>query len=123
MRIYGDGGQTRDFTFIDNVVQANLLAASVGAARCSGAVVNVGAGDRISLLEAIEIIQRVSGNAIPVVHEDVRPGDVKHSLASLDRARDVLGYDPQVDVREGLRRTWEWTTQHGQDDLLSAAVR
>jgi UDP-glucose 4-epimerase len=123
MRIYGDGGQTRDFTFIENVVQANLLAASVGAARCSGAVVNVGAGDRISLLEAIEIIRRVSGNAIPVMHDDVRPGDVKHSLASLERARDVLGYDPQVDVREGLRRTWEWATQHGQDDLLTAAVR
>lgn len=122
MRIFGDGEQTRDFTYIDNVVQANLLASSTSAERCSGSVVNVGGGSRISLLEVIEVLRKETGSAIPVVHDPARAGDVKHSLASLTRAGRVLGYEPLVDVRDGLRRTWDWTTQRGQDDILSAVA-
>lgn len=120
MRIFGDGEQTRDFTYVDNVVQANLLAASAPAERCSGVVVNVGGGTRISLLEVIDIIREQTGSSIPVIHDHPRAGDVKHSLADLERAERVLGYVPLVDVPDGLRRTWDWMLLHGKGDVVSA---
>jgi UDP-glucose 4-epimerase len=123
MRIYGDGSQTRDFTYVDNVVHANLLASSLPAERCSGWAINVGGGTRSSLLEIIEILQAETGSDFPVIHDPSRAGDVRHSLASLIRAEHILGYEPQVDVRDGLRRTWDWTTRRGQDDVLSAVAR
>ena len=122
MRIYGDGTQTRDFTYIDNVVHANLLASSAPAPQCNGYVVNVGGGARISLLDVVDVLRLETGSAIPVIHDAPRAGDVMHSLASLVRAEAVLGYVPIVNVRDGLRRTWEWTTQHGQDDVLNAVA-
>ncbi len=122
MRIYGDGTQTRDFTYIDNVVHANLLASSVPARQCNGSVVNVGGGARVSLLDVVDVLRVETGSEIPVTHDAPRPGDVMHSLASLVRAREVLGYVPIVNVHEGLRRTWEWTTQHGQDDVINAVA-
>jgi UDP-glucose 4-epimerase len=104
----GDGGQTRDFTYIDNVVAANLLAATGPASRVSGGVCNVGAGQRTSLLELVELIGAVSGRPVSVEHRPERAGDVRDSLASLERARALLGYQPLVPLREGLARTWEW---------------
>jgi UDP-glucose 4-epimerase len=108
MRVFGDGQQTRDFTYIDNVVRANLLAAEGPTERVSGQVANVGAGARTSLLELVDAVRRVTGRPIQVEHLPPRAGDVRDSLASLARAERVLGYVPQVGLEEGLRRLWQW---------------
>ncbi|MFN8580275.1 MAG: SDR family oxidoreductase [Gemmatimonadaceae bacterium] len=109
MPIYGDGQQTRDFTYIDNVVSANVLAATGPADRVSGWCVNVGAGEQTSLLELVRLVEDVSGRPIRVEHRPERAGDIRDSLASLDRARSVLGYEPVVPLHEGIRRLWQWT--------------
>lgn len=111
MPIYGDGLQTRDFTYIDNVVEANVLAATGPADRVSGWCVNVGAGEQTSLLDLVRLVEEVSGRSIRVEHRPERQGDIRDSLASLARARSVLGYDVAVPMREGIRRLWEWTAQ------------
>jgi nucleoside-diphosphate-sugar epimerase len=102
--IYGDGEQTRDFCFIDNVVSANLLAA--GAARkLSGEVVNIACGERVSLNTLWGMVGRVTGFSADPRHEPARPGDVRDSLADIQRARDLIGYHPTVLLEEGLGRT------------------
>lgn len=107
-RLHGDGGQTRDFTYVDNVVDANLLAASQAAAKASGRVFNVGAGGRTSLLELLELIGAVAGTKIESVHDAPREGDVRDSLASLERIEEGLGYRPAISLRDGLELTWRW---------------
>lgn len=104
-RVHGDGGQTRDFTFVGDAIRANLLAAD--APRASGHVMNVGGGARTSLNELLETIRQVTGTKVQAVHEPARAGDVRDSLAALDRAGDLLGYVPQVSLREGLGRLLE----------------
>ncbi|MGE0442812.1 MAG: SDR family oxidoreductase [Gemmatimonadales bacterium] len=106
-RINGDGGQTRDFTYVDNVVEANFLAATGPAERVNGWVVNAGAGGRTSLLDLVERIRAVTGLNLRIESGPPRPGDVRDSMASLERAGRVLGYRPLVDLEEGLRRTWQ----------------
>lgn len=106
--LYGDGLQTRDFTYVDNVVAANLLAAERPAGVVSGAVVNCGAGQRASLLDLVQRIEAVTGKRVRVEHRPPREGDVRDSQAGLERARALLGYEPQVTLDEGLRRTWAW---------------
>ena len=106
--VYGDGGQTRDFTYVDNVIDANVRAASEPASRVNGWAVNVGAGARTSLLELLAAVELVSGGTIAVDRRPPRPGDVRDSLAGLDRARSVLGYVPTVPLDAGLAITWEW---------------
>src|SRR2546422_5395980 len=106
--LYGDGHQTRDFTYVDNVVDANLLAASAPGARVNGWPVNVGAGARTSLLGLIGLIGGVAGHQVDFVHQPPRSGDVRASLASLDRAERILGYKPRISLEAGLRRTWTW---------------
>ncbi|MFN2565796.1 MAG: NAD-dependent epimerase/dehydratase family protein [Gemmatimonadaceae bacterium] len=106
--IFGDGAQTRDFTYVANVVDANLLAATAPAARASGHVVNVGAGERTSIRELLAMIEKVTGRPIARVHHPPRAGDVRDSLAGLERAAARLGYRPEVPLTDGLRRTWEW---------------
>ncbi|MEZ4415132.1 MAG: SDR family oxidoreductase [Gemmatimonadota bacterium] len=106
--IHGDGGQTRDFTYIDNAVQANLLACSRPAQAVSGEVFNVGGGERISVLDLWREVQRATGAAVDAVHGEVRSGDVRDSLADLSKGREQLGYEPKVGLREGLRRTCDW---------------
>lgn len=106
--IFGDGRQTRDFTFVENAVDANLLSAQRDATRVSGQVLNIGAGSRTSLLELIEMVQQTVGMEVNVLHAPDRPGDVRDSQAGLARAQSVLGYQPAVDVREGIRRLWAW---------------
>jgi UDP-glucose 4-epimerase len=101
--IYGDGLQTRDFTYIDNVVQANLLAASVPAA--AGLTFNAGSGQATSLLDMLARLQQILGTNLPPTFAPARIGDVRDSLADISRAREVLGYQPSVDLSEGLRRT------------------
>ena len=106
--VFGDGGQTRDFTYVANVVEANVLAAQAPAGTASGTVANIGAGERTSLLELVERIREVTGRSLLCTSSPARPGDVRHSLAGLERARQVLGYRPSVSLREGLQRTWQW---------------
>jgi UDP-glucose 4-epimerase len=103
--IYGTGEQSRDFTHIANVVQANLLAAEAPAA--SGEVFNVGAGESHSLNELVEVLNRIMGVDIAPEYADARPGDVMRSQADISKARELLGYEPTVDFEEGLVRTVE----------------
>ncbi|HBC93980.1 MAG TPA: LPS biosynthesis protein WbpP [Pelotomaculum sp.] len=104
--VYGDGNQSRDFTFIDNVVQANLLSMQAGTA--AGEVFNIACGKRITLNELLELLMEITGTRVDVVYTAARPGDVKHSLAGVEKAAGVLGYCPQIDMKEGLRLTVEW---------------
>ena len=105
--VYSDGLQTRDFTYIDNVVQANLAGCSAPKEAC-GKVFNIACGERVSLLDILEIVYAEAGKRVPPIFEPQRPGDVRDSLADISRARDLLGYDPQVTFREGLKNTFNW---------------
>jgi UDP-glucose 4-epimerase len=104
--IYGDGEQTRDFTFVENAVQANLLAFEAPSA--SGNVYNVGTGFAISLNKIVELLRGISGKKIEPKHDPPREGDIRDSLADIRRAKEDLGYEPAVMFEEGLRRTFEW---------------
>jgi len=106
--VFGDGEQTRDFTYVANVVEANVLAANAPAGLASGRVVNIGAGQRTSLLGLLDLVREVTGSRLPHTCQPRRGGDVRDSLAGLERAHQVLGYEPAVTVREGLQRTWAW---------------
>ena len=112
--IYGDGEQTRDFSHVTNVVQANLLAATVPGV--GGQVFNIACGQRYNLLELVATINRILGTDIAPVHTAPRAGDIKHSLADIARAREMLGYQVEVEFEEGLRRLIVWYKEHeGQD--------
>lgn len=106
--IYGDGETSRDFTFIQNTVEGNLLAASAPEEKVSGRVMNVATGVRITLNQVVEELRGITGYDGPVAYAPERAGDIKHSLADISLARELLGYAPSVDFREGLRRTVEW---------------
>jgi UDP-glucose 4-epimerase len=106
--IWGDGEQSRDFTFIENVVHANLLAAHAPAEAASGRVLNVATNSRISLNQVVDILRELTGYAGAVNHGPERSGDIKHSLADIGLAEQRLGYKVVVDFGEGLRRTVEW---------------
>lgn len=105
--IYGDGEQSRDFTYVANVVQANLLAASAPS-NAVGRVFNIACGERYTLLDLIAALNGILGADIEPIHAAPRPGDVRHSLADVSAAQKVLGYEPEAGFREGLRRTVEW---------------
>ena len=105
--IFGDGEQSRDFTYIENVVAANLSAAS--APKASGNVINVANGARITLNELLNELKQLTGRTdVTAEYRDSRVGDVRHSLADITLARELLGYESKVDVREGLKRTLDW---------------
>jgi UDP-glucose 4-epimerase len=104
--VHGDGQQSRDFTFVADVVRANLLAAE--APGVSGKVFNIACGNRTSLLELIGLINQMLGTDILPSYRDPRPGDVRHSQADISRARAELGYEPTTPVEQGLRRCLEW---------------
>lgn len=106
--IYGDGGQSRDFTYIDNVVEANLLAARADGSRIAGRVINVACGRAVSLLDVLASINRALGMQVRPVFAEPRAGDIRHSLADITLARELLGYEVSVGFDEGLRRTIEW---------------
>ncbi|HXG76913.1 MAG TPA: SDR family oxidoreductase [Gaiellaceae bacterium] len=101
--VYGDGEQSRDFTYVDNVVAANLLAAEAEGA--SGAIVNVATGSSITVNALADAIGELLGREVEKRYEPARPGDVRASWASLDEARRLLGYEPKIGLEEGLRRT------------------
>src|SRR6201987_5594534 len=106
--IFGDGTQSRDFTYIDNAVHANLLAAKAPATAVAGGVFNVATGTRADLNETFRILKKLTGYSGDVKYGPEREGDVKHSLADISSAEKHLGYKAQVDFEEGLRRTVEW---------------
>jgi UDP-glucose 4-epimerase len=109
--IFGDGEQSRDFTYIDNVVHANLLA--MGAEHTRGEAVNVACGRRVSLNQLLKILQDIIGSHVSPSYEEPRTGDVRHSLADIRRAKTVLNYDPGVRIEEGLRKTVEYFQKQG----------
>jgi len=111
LQVHGDGTQSRDFTYIDNVVSANLLAAAAPAASVSGKSYNVGCGSRTSLLEIIASLERLLGRPLAKRHLPVRVGDVPHTLADIGAAKRDMGYEPLVDFGEGLRRTVDYFTE------------
>ena len=105
--IYGDGEQSRDFTYIDNVVFANLQAGS--AKEASGKVINVANGQRITLNQLLDELKDLTGKQdVTAEYLEPRVGDVRHSLADITMARELLGYESKVDLREGLQRTIDW---------------
>ncbi|PYN85666.1 MAG: LPS biosynthesis protein WbpP [Candidatus Rokuibacteriota bacterium] len=106
LEVHGDGSQSRDFTYIDNVVEANLLAATSSGA--PGEVFNVGCGGRVSLLEIIVRLEAILGRRLERRHTPSRAGDVPHTLADVSKAKRLLGYSPLVDFDEGFRRTVEY---------------
>ena len=104
--VHGDGEQSRDFTYVDNVVQANLLACHAPGA--PGGVFNIGTGERHSLNELLRLLGGIVGRELDPERTEPRAGDVRHSLADIGQARSILGYEPRVRFEEGLRRTVEW---------------
>jgi nucleoside-diphosphate-sugar epimerase len=119
--IFGDGEQTRDFTYVDNAVQANLLAFE--APNASGRVFNVGVGGRVSLNTVIELLSKISGTPMEAKHDPPRDGDIRDSQADITQGRDFLGYNPQVDFEEGLRRTFDWYKTTAQAKAAQAQAQ
>lgn len=108
--IYGDGEQSRDFTYIDNVVDANLKAAET--TRGLGSIINVATGQRISLNQLLSDLKDLTGkNHLNAIYQEPRVGDVVHSLADISRARELLNFEPRVGLREGLQLTIDWWKQ------------
>lgn len=110
--VFGDGEQSRDFTYVDNVVEANLLAAR--AERTTGEVINVACGKAITVNAIIDMINELVGKNVKPVYADPRPGDIKHSLAGINMAQDLIGYEPTVTFELGLQRAIDWY----RDNLL-----
>jgi len=108
--VYGDGEQTRDFTYVDNAVQGNLLACETAGA--SGQVFNIGTGGRVSLNQTLDLLRKISGKNLPAKFEPAREGDIRDSQADIARAKEVLGYEPTVMFEEGLERTFAWYNEH-----------
>ena len=111
LEVHGDGTQSRDFTYIDNVVDANLAAAAAPAA--AGHVFNVGCGDRVSLLSIIDRLERILGRALARRHTAARAGDVPHTQADVSKARALMAYTARVDFDEGFRRTVDYFRRTG----------
>jgi len=112
-RIYGDGEQSRDFTYIDNVVEANLAACTQGTAQ--GQAINVACGERYTLLALLQAMGRILEVTAEPEFLPARPGDVRHSQASIEKARRELGFTPRVGFEEGLRRTVEYYRGNGHE--------
>ena len=106
-QIFGDGEQTRDFTYIDNVVDANIQAA-LSPNPMRGAVANIGAGRAASLNELVELLNRLLGTDLAAEYKPMRAGDVQHSLAAIDKAHELFGYEPTVHFAEGVEKTVQW---------------
>jgi nucleoside-diphosphate-sugar epimerase len=104
--VYGDGLQTRDFTFVSDAVAANLAAATVEGA--VGEIFNIGGGSRVVLKEVLETMEEIIGKPIKRNHIERAMGDARHTAADVSKAKKILGYQPQVSLREGLTKEWEW---------------
>lgn len=116
--VFGDGEQTRDFTYVENAVQANILACE--AASASGRTFNVGTGHAVSLNQVLEMLQKASGKKLETKYEPAREGDIRDSLADIRLAKEFLGYEPTVLFEEGLERTYAWyQAHHAAKDVAS----
>src|SRR5262249_35080005 len=104
--IYGDGEQSRDFCYIDNVIEANVKACT--AKDAPGEVMNIACGEATSLLQVIDVVADAVGKRVPPKHEPPRAGDIKHSLADISKAERILGYTGAVKFSEGIQRTIAW---------------
>jgi len=108
--VFGDGEQTRDFTYVDNAVQANVLACEAPSA--SGRTFNIGTGHAVSLNQVLQMLQKASGKTLETKYEPSREGDIRDSLADIRLAKEFLGYEPTVLFEEGLERTYAWYQSH-----------
>jgi nucleoside-diphosphate-sugar epimerase len=114
--LYGDGRQTRDFTFVTDAVNATLLASDRGR---QGAVYNIGGGSRVSMLEVLETAREVTGREVDVVMSEKQKGDMRDTYADTSAARRDLGYQPRTTLREGLSREWDWIREQSSSMLAS----
>ncbi len=112
--IYGDGLQSRDFSYVENIVQANLLAAA--APNVGGHVVNIACGGAHTLLDLVRVLNQIIGTSIAPTFQPARKGDVLHSLADISRAETLIGYKPNTGWEEGLRRTVAWYKNQRSDN-------
>ena len=110
--VYGDGLQSRDFTYVDNVVEANLLAAR--AKQTKGEVINIACGQAVTINEVIDMINDLLGKSIEPIYTDPRPGDIKHSLADINAAQNLIAYKPTIPFKQGLEKAIHWY----RDNLL-----
>ena len=118
--VYGDGAQSRDFTYVENVVAATLSASE---RRLDGPLIcNVGCGSSHTVLALAEAVGRVAERAVQIEYVPARPGDVLHSYADITLARQALGYDPTVGLEEGLEGTLEWMLAHRRADMVTAPI-
>jgi nucleoside-diphosphate-sugar epimerase len=115
--VFGDGEQTRDFTYVDNAVQANILACEAPSA--SGRTFNVGTGHAVSLNQVLQMLQKAAGKTLETKYEPSREGDIRDSLADIRLAKEFLGYEPTVLFEEGLERTYAWYQAHHTKDVAS----
>ncbi|MGQ0739683.1 MAG: SDR family oxidoreductase [Bacteroidota bacterium] len=106
--INGDGNHSRDFTYVDNAVQANILSLFTENGEAVNQVYNIACGGQTTLNELYELLKQEAGSQLEAAHGPERLGDVRHSLADIAKAKTLLGYDPKISVKEGLRRTFEW---------------
>jgi nucleoside-diphosphate-sugar epimerase len=109
--VYGDGQQTRDFTYVSDAVEGTLLAMRSDA---TGSVFNIGGGSRVTINETIRLLEQVMGKEALLDHQRAQPGDVRHTLSDTTKARQVLGFAPQVDLEQGLRAEAAWLLEQGQ---------
>jgi UDP-glucose 4-epimerase len=107
--VYGDGEQSRDFTYVENIVDATLRACETPGA--SGLVFNGGTGARITLNQVLKSLEQITGKAVKPKYDAPRDGDIRDSQADVSLARKILGYEPRVHFEEGLKRTWDWYKQ------------
>lgn len=110
--VFGDGEQSRDFCYIDNVCKANWLAANAPSERCDGTVLNIACNASTTLNEILTLLKELLNTNIEAEYTDPRPGDVKHSLADVSLAKKVIGYEPEVFFAEGLRKAIDWYKQN-----------
>jgi UDP-glucose 4-epimerase len=115
-RLFGDGRQTRDFTFVGDAVAATLAASERGR---RGAAYNVGGGSRVSMLEVIETVREVTGRKLELVMEPMQKGDMRDTYADTSAARRDFGYEPRTSLREGLQREWDWIRKQSSSMLTS----
>jgi UDP-glucose 4-epimerase len=108
--VFGDGMQTRDFTYIDDVVEANLL---VVANKAVGEVFNIGGGSQISINDLVKMIEDIVGRRLKIKYEEKQEGDVRNTWADISKAKQGLGWEPKVDISRGLRRFVEWSKAIG----------
>jgi UDP-N-acetylglucosamine 4-epimerase len=107
--MYGDGGQTRDFTFVENVVQANMKAL-FSASNATNQVYNIALGETTSLNQLFNFLQKLAGSSLKPLYVPERSGDIRNSLADISKAQRLLGYQPQIRIEEGLKITYDWFT-------------